>query len=208
VKGVRIYIEGGGDSTNGKAQLRLGFEALLARQKGQARSKRMGWKLVLCGGRNATADAFLVEDQARTDEIVVLLVDSEDPIADQSPNGRVGHLRRRDGWPLQDYQADRVHLMTRCMEAWVVSDPEALKGYYGQHFQDSALPKRAVLDDEPKQALDEALHSATKRTQKGEYGKIKHAGDLLQKIDATKVAKRCTSFRQFVNWLERAIAGS
>ena len=53
--GIAIYIEGGGDSSSGKAQLRMGFDALLHPQKNAARARKMGWKLVLCGGRNATS---------------------------------------------------------------------------------------------------------------------------------------------------------
>jgi hypothetical protein len=208
VKGVAIYIEGGGDSTDGKAQLRRGFEALFARQKEKARAKRMRWRLVLCGGRNSTADAFLVEDKTCNDQVVVLLVDSEAPITDQRPEGRIAHLRSRDRWDLRDEQAERIHLMTQCMEAWIVSDGDALKNYYGKDFQDSALPKRVPLDDEPKRTLCEALKTATKRTQKREYGKIKHAGELLQKIDPTKVEKRCTSFANLVTWLDQAISAA
>jgi hypothetical protein len=52
VTSIAIYIEGGGDSTSSKAQLRQGFDALLAPQKDAARARKMHWKLVLCGGRN------------------------------------------------------------------------------------------------------------------------------------------------------------
>lgn len=98
--------------------------------------------------------------------------------------------------------------MAQCMEAWIVADPEALAAYYGQQFQTSSLPKRTCLDDEAKDAVYSALDAATRHTQKGSYGKIKHAGHLLQKIDASKVSKRCTSFRQFVTWLDQAITDS
>jgi hypothetical protein len=209
VKGIVIYIEGGGDSTDGKAQLRRGFDALLTPQKGKARTKNLHWNIVTCGGRNATADAFLWRSKTSTDEVVVLLVDSEEQVADQTPAGRISHLRRRDPkWSLSDDQAEKVHLMTQCMEAWIVADPEALAAYYGKQFQISSLPKRTCLDDEPKDALYTALDAATRHTQKGSYAKIKHAGHLLQKIDASKISKRCTSFRQFVTWLDQAIANS
>lgn len=204
--GVAIYIEGGGDGRDGKAELRQGFDALLARQKTAARARNAHWKLVLCGGRNATFDAFRHASETARGEVVVLLVDAEDPVASATPAGRVEHLARRDGWDLRDAAAERVHLMTQCMETWIVADGETLAAFYGQQFHAGSLPGRKVLDDEPKPSVYAALAAATKNTQKGSYGKIKHASALLKQIRPEVVAARCASFRQFRDWLDAAIA--
>jgi len=106
---------------------------------------------------------------------------------------------------ISDEVADRVHLMVQCMEAWIVADPDALEGFYNQGFKRSKLPVRQNLEEEPKVDIYSKLDSATKETQKGSYGKIKHASELLKRIGADKVAGRCQRFRIFQAWLDRAI---
>lgn len=203
---IALYVEGGGDSEAGKAALRQGFDSLLMLQKEAARVRRMNWKTVLCGGRNATFDAFANATKRRTADFVVLVVDAEDPVTENTPNGRVAHLKARDGWAFEGVDASHVHLMTQCMEAWIVSDPDKLEELYGQGFKKNTLPKRQVLDEESKASLYSALDAATKSTKKGSYGKIKHASEILKRLRPGEVAKRCTSFRQLTLWLDAAIA--
>jgi hypothetical protein len=203
---IAIYVEGGGDSAPGKAQLRQGFDALLEPQKTAARARRMGWKLVLCGGRNATCDAFLHATKTAGAEIVALLVDAEGPVTTATPIARAGHLTTRDGWDLEGIAAECVHLMTQCMEAWIVADAATLAEFYGKNFHAAALPSRRVLDDEPKASVYAALETATRNTQKGSYGKIKHASELLRRLRPAVVATRCASFQQFTSWLDTAIS--
>jgi hypothetical protein len=205
---IAIYVEGGGDSRDSKVALRQGFDALLDRQKNAARLGKMGWKLVLCGGRGTTFEAFQYATSDGPSDIVALLVDAERPVATATPDGRVTHLTTQDRWELGGVLAERVHLMTQCMEAWIIADAEQLAAYYGKAFRAGALPKRTVLDDEPKDSLYSALRAASKDTQKGAYSKIKHASELLKRVRPDKVAARCTSFQHFTGWLDAAIAGA
>ncbi|HET7502216.1 MAG TPA: DUF4276 family protein [Kofleriaceae bacterium] len=205
---IAIYIEGGGDRANGSAMLRQGFEALLEPQKNAARERRMRWKLVLCGGRAATFDAFQYATRAARGEIVGLLVDAEQEVASAAPDGRMAHLNARDGWNLEGIASERVHLMTQCMESWIVADVEALAGFYGPRFHAGALSRRNVLDDEPKASVYAALEAATKATQKGSYGKIRHASEILKRLRPAVIATRCRSFRDFTGWLDAAITGA
>ena len=213
---IAIYVEGGGDTTDQKAELRQGFDGLLKDVKSRARAKRLGWKLVCAGGRRAAYDAFINALRTNQGAINVLLVDSEAPIAaetrkpDQDAAARVAHLTRRDGWDFSAARSERVHLMVQCMEAWIVADQEALGNYYGQYFARNALPVRQNLEEESKPDIYDKLAHATRdpRITKGEYGKIRHASQLLQSIDPTKVAQRCPRFATFTRWLTEAIEGA
>ncbi len=201
MKSIAIYVEGGGDSTNGKAALRQGFDKLFSVQKDAARNRRLRWKTVLCGGRNATYDAFLhAAKQNSAEDVLVLLVDAEGPVEDDSPGGRVAHVATRDRWKFAEPKPN-VYLMTQCMEAWIVADPDELEKYYGNGFKRNALPSRQPLDDVPKVDLFSSIQAATKGTQKGNYNKILHASELLKRIRPDVVSKRCTSFQQVLQYL-------
>lgn len=219
---VAIYVEGGGDSNQQKTELRQGFNSLMEQQLSKARAKRPRWNVVFAGGRKAAYDAFIHKLRVAGPEVLcVLLVDSEDRLdpespepRDESPEGRLNrlavdavarrdHLIRQDDWKLL-YQAspEHVHLMVQCMETWIVADPEALADYYKQGFQASTLPSRHELEEEPKTDVYRKLRAATERTQKGAYTKIKHASELLRRVDPQKIMTRCPRFRTLVRWLD------
>ncbi len=213
---ISIYVEGGGDRTSQRATLRRGLDALLQPQKKAAQAKRLGWKVVPCGGRNATSEAFRnAYRKARRGELCVLLVDSEEPIKTSPPDprssSRKDHLRNRDGWDLAGISPETIHLMVQCMEAWIAADPEALEVWYGSKFSKNKLPTRQNLEEVPKPELYKKLVSATKSTAKGAYSdenhaKLGHAPKLLEQIDPGKVRKRCPHFELLTEWLEARIA--
>ncbi len=188
---LTIYFEGGGDTAEQKAQLRQGLDAFLGAWKTRAREKRWGWKLVACGGRRQAYEAFIhARRHMASGDIILLLVDSEGPV---TVGTRAGHLRQRTGddWDLSGVPEDHIHLMVQAMEAWIVADPEALGTYYGQGFRPNALPRRQNLEDETKVDCASKLAAATRDSAKGEYHKIRHASELLKRIDTGKVRLRC-----------------
>jgi Domain of unknown function (DUF4276) len=213
MKEIAIYLEGGGDTVQQETELRLGMDALLDSPKQAARAKKLGWRTIPCGGRQQTFDAFQHALQTADEEtVLILLVDSEDGIAPEARNAeaanalaRVQHLTQREGWNLADVAPGQVHLMVRCMEAWIVADGEALADYYGKGFHAKSLPNRHNLEDEPKPDLLDKLKKATQKTQKGEYAKIKHASQLLGRVDPAKIGQRCPRFRTFTAWLSKQI---
>jgi len=202
---VAIYVEGGGNGREGKAQLRQGFDALLRKEKDAARLRRCEWRLTMCGSRGEACRAFLSSLANNPSSISALLVDAEGPLLYKTPAGRIAYLQQRDSWQLQTVAPDAVHLMIECMEAWIVADPDALQRVYGQGFRANSLPARLDLDGHQKPDLMAALEAATKETKRGGYAKIRDASDVLLRIDPDKVATRCPSFRSFRDWLTTAL---
>ncbi|HET6883222.1 MAG TPA: DUF4276 family protein [Pirellulales bacterium] len=215
MKDIAIYVEGGGDTAQQKAELRIGLDALLRPQKDAARAKRLGWRLAPTGGRQAAYEAFRAALRRRGDDtLVVLLVDSETAIDPETKDEavdakmRVEHLSQHDGWSFENADPRQVHLMVQCMEAWIVSDADALEAHYGKDFHASKLPVRPNLEEEPKGDVYTKLKNATRDTKKGEYAKIKHASKLLALIDPAKVGHRCPRFVTFINWLTDVIGSA
>ena len=201
MKGIAIYMEGGGEKPGGKIELRQGMDSLLGALKDAARSKALRWKLVPCGSRKAAFSAFSNAINSGDDAFVVLLVDSEEPVSDR-PNQ---HLALRDKWDLAFADEDAVHLMVEVMETWIIADADALATYYGQGFRRNALPRRENLENVSKRDVEHSLNRATEHTTKGRYHKIKHASDLLQRIDVSKVRRRCRHCERLFNAVTKQI---
>lgn len=203
MSGIAIYMEGGGKG-KGKATLRLGMDAFLQPLKNAAKEKKLGWKLVCCGPRNEAFRGFQAAVNNGDATVHVLLVDAEGPVnQNQSPRR---HLRDRDGWNLSFTGENTVHLMVQTMETWIVADPAALKSYYGnKDFKVEKLPSAPDLETVPKADVESSLREATEKTQKGCYQKIKHASDLLKKINAATVKKRCYHCRRLFDTLRQII---
>ena len=98
--------------------------------------------------------------------------------------------------------------MVQAMEAWIVADPVALAEYYGQGFVEGQLPKAEYLEVLSKADLMRGLDRATRSTRKGRYLKIRHASDLLKRIDANKVKTRCTHCERLFETLDRTVTAA
>lgn len=202
MSGIAIYMEGGGDSKDTKASLRTGMDGFLAELKDLAREKSWRWKLVCCGGRDQAFKGFINARSNDEATIVVLLVDAEGPVND----GPCKHLIERDGWDLAGIPEEEIHLMIQTMEAWIVADPATLRSYYGQHFNVNALPNAANPETIAKIDIVISLDRATRRAApKGIYHKIKHASQLLQKIDPMIVQNKCPSCARLFNILRNKL---
>lgn len=207
MSGVALYMEGGGPGRSGRAALRLGMDHFLRPCKLAARRRRLSWKLVPCGSRREAYRRFkkACEDSG-PNEMQMLLVDSEAPVT-LPPRE---HLQERvgDQWDLGFAKDCAVHLMVQFMETWIVADPGALADYYGRDFITSKLPRRLDLENEPKASIERALKEATKGTQKGVYHKISHAGELLKRLNQTRVHDRCRHCKRLFEALDEIIEAS
>lgn len=184
---IAIYMEGGGESTATKGSLRRGMDIFLREAKDMARARAWHWKLVCCGSRRNAFRGFEAAHKRGNDTILLLLVDSEIPTK-LPPRA---HLSKNDGWEMDQFDDNSIHLMVQIMETWLISDPDALVKFYGGGFLLGALPRRMNLEEVEKNAIEAALARATSGTQKKRYHKIKHASQLLGLINPSLVRKRC-----------------
>ena len=192
MRSISIYLEGGGDTAGTRAALRQGMDAFLQPMKQAARDKALLWKLIACGTRSEAYKGFRnAINDSEGDEVVVLLVDAEEPVNRLASD----HLRNRDGWDLGLASDDIIHLMVQTMETWIVADPNTLGVHYGQGFKTNVLPKARNLETVSKSDIAHRLKEATRQTLKGPYHKTRHASDLLKRIDAERVKKRCRHCR-------------
>ena len=188
----RIYIEGGGDSAEGKARCREGFRNLLEKCGYKGRMPQ----LRACGPRGDAYDDFNTRhnQSSESGDYVALLVDSEGPVADVSATW--AHLRNRDGWQRPAGADDeQVLLMTTCMETWLVADRDALAEHYGQGFQVSALPALNNLEARNRGDVQRGLDNATRQCST-RYAKGPQSFAALGKINPDTIQQYLPSFQR------------
>jgi len=104
-----------------------------------------------------------------------------------------------------DCSDEQCHLMVQAMESWFVADPDKLRQYYGQGFNQNALPGNPIVEEIDRHRLEAALRDAIRNlhnTRKRRYDKIEHARDLLQSVDVAKVrlaAPHCDRLFEVLN---------
>lgn len=197
---VRIYVEGGGNRDDTKTLLRQGFREFFRDLEAIARERKIGWRIVACGSREGAYKAFKIALSANPRAFNVLLVDAEEAV-ERTP---WGHLAQRDRWTCPEGATeDHCHLMVQCMEAWLIADLEALRAYYGQDFQHGAIPRTQNKETVDKEQLSSRLEQATRRTQKGEYHKIRHGTQLLTRINPALVRAACPHCDRIFTTLSR-----
>ena len=194
---VTIFIEGGGKGKDAGSQCRKGFRELLERCGFKGRMP----KLVACGSRNEAYNRFESALKASGGDIVMLLVDSEDTVADI--NRTWEHLRQRDKWQNPSGAADEVVLlMTTCMETWIIADRATLRQHFGQSLRESALP---ALDDLENRNRQDALSSLERATRNctAPYAKGPKSFAVLGKLNPDVLEQHLPSFKR-----ARSILGS
>ena len=194
---ANLYIEGGGDSKEGKIRCREGFRKLIENAGFSGRMPR----LIACGGRGAAFDDFKTAHAGQTaGDFIAMLVDSEDPVADGEKTW--DHLKIRDHWDQPEGAAEeQVLFMTTCMETWIVVDRAALQGHYDQLLQLSALLSPAESESRSRHDVQENLLHAT-RNCKNAYAKGKRSFEVLAKLDPAVLKKYLPSFVRIIRILE------
>jgi len=198
---IRIYIEGGGDFKDTKADLRRGFSLFLSEIVQMARSKSIKWNIITCGSRNSTFTNWKFALKSHPDAFNILLVDSEGPVAGDPWH----HLEIREKWANPGQGNEQCHLMVQAMEAWIIADQEALATYYGDGFNPNPLPKNPNVESISVPELVAALEVATQNTKKQKYHKTRHAPDILAKIDYKIVCEKAPHCRRLFQTIEEII---
>lgn len=200
---IKLYVEGGGKGTNKAATIRMqqGFDSFFKELKDAAREKRISFRIIPSSDTETTYKDFMLSRRASPESFNMLLVDSDEPVDKDKP-ARVFLQEKHKKWDLSEVAEERCHLMVQIMEAWFIADIDALKKFYGQGFNENAIPKTKNVETVAKETLEKALKAATAKTQKEEYHKIKHGGRLLELIDSQKVreaAFRCREIFRVIN---------
>ena len=190
-----LYIEGGGTGRSLLARFRQGWCTFFA-----AAGLAGKVKIVRGGGRDETFRRFATAIAGeRPGTVALLLVDSEGPVAAatawQHLHGQNPRWHRPKG-----AGDDRMFLMVQAMESWFLADPEALRRYFGDDFDEDALAIRPALEEVPKEEVFEALAHATApcRTR---YAKGRISFALLAEIGPARVEAACPHAAQLLNRL-------
>jgi hypothetical protein len=183
-KKIILFIEGGSDSSNG--DLRQGFSKLLAK-KVAGNMPRIN----LGGGKAQTIQKFL-KNKLKAD-LTLLLLDLDSP-----EQAREADLEANN---LSAYH-ESVFYMIQEMEAWFLSQPEILDGFFGpddngKKVSDKLPKQKAIEIIDPKNVLK----NATKKSKKGEYHEIKHGVELLKLLDLQKLEDTFADFQKLISRL-------
>jgi hypothetical protein len=197
---VIIYVEGGGekkDAKDLKSKCRKGFQKFFEKA---GLAKQMP-AIVACGSRDQAYKDFK-KALVTPDVMPMLLVDSEAPV---TQNSVWRHLWERDQWLHPTSATDeQAHLMVQCMESWFLTDKTCLEAYFGQGFQQRALPQNSKVEEIPKQDLFDGLKNATRRCKtKSSYDKGKHSFEILEKLDPAKVRAAAPYAARLIEILKR-----
>ena len=194
---AHLYIEGGGNSKDGKIRCREGFRKLLEKCGLRGRMP----SLTACGGRDSAFDRFTSAlEHGPAKGYVGLLVDSEEPLSNVDDTW--DHLARRDGWQRpRGVQNDHVLFMTTCMETWMLADHKALSAHFGQGFQPSALHPRENLENRPTGEVLGKLRHATRKCL-APYAKGPKSFAVLGKLDPATMKSCLPSFQRAVRILD------
>ena len=155
VVSVRVYVEGG-SSGKLESQCRKGFSEFFRKAGFSGHMP----KIIACGSRNNALKKFCTPlSQANSEEIRLLLVDSEDPVCPSHTPWQ--HLSYRDQWEQpRGTQEEHAHLMVQCMESWFLADVATLERFFGSGFKSRSIAKRDDIENIPKDDVYRQLKSA------------------------------------------------
>ncbi|MCX6594703.1 MAG: DUF4276 family protein [Acidobacteria bacterium] len=197
---VTLFVEGGAPpDQNGRSQGRA-FNRLCARAVKTLLGKvsKRHIDVVPCGPNRNAIEQFRSALEGQQYELPVLLVDSEGPVR-TNPLAHIAQLNSIVPGLLNE---DQVHLMVQLMEAWLLSDPDALHLYFGRGFRKREVPS-VELEEIPKASIESALAEASASCDSpyiaGQHGR--RAFEILATVDPQKLQAACPSAKRFFDYL-------
>ena len=188
---IRIYIEG-------DKKLLPGFRQFFD----QFYNRGTRIDLAMCGP-NVIAD-FTSGVKKFPGAINILLMDSEGP---DGP-GLIQKVKTHDKWDSSTNNKvtdECLNFMVQVMESWFIADREALRNYYGNGLLENQLPANPNIEQIPKEDVLQRIETATSNTGKGKYHKTKHAPQILERIDPSKVQAVAPNCARFLNYLQSLV---
>ena len=191
-----VYIEGGGTSNSLGRLFRTAWSDFFA-SAGLAGNLP---RIVRGRSRNDTFDQFRTAVRSgRREELPILLVDSEGPVA--AGRSVWQHLQANDRWARPPgVSDDQAFLMVQAMESWLLADRVALRGYFGASFRENRLPSQQDLEGISKETALQSLERATADCN-NRYAKGTVSFEVLRLIHPDAVAERCPHARTLLDFL-------
>ena len=201
---ARVYVEGGGNGNKAlRAECRRACREFFQKAGLAGRLPRV----VPGGSRKQRYDDFCTAFEILAkDAFAVLLVDSEDAVAEHA--GPWTHLknRRGDRWSRPAGATDEhAHLMVQCMEAWFLSDRDALSTVFGSGFRPDALPGQASIELIPKKDVFAGLANATRGCRRRGYRKGRDSFEVLARMDPEKLTSASPHAARLVRTLRERL---
>lgn len=202
---IKIYIEGGGNKNRGplSKKLRNGFTNLFS--KANIPTKNI--HLIACGPKGNAQKEFI--KACDKNSFCILLVDSDGPIPDGlSEFEYLKQGKNTKAWNIPSEHKDNCHLMVQAMEAWIISDIDAVKNYYGPKFDPSPISKRSDKENISTKNLEKILNQSIKNTPIKTYDKSLHSFDLIGMLSPATVRAKCPHCDRLFNTLEEKLGVS
>jgi hypothetical protein len=135
-------------------------------------------------------------------DLCFLLVDSEGPVGSTQSVWDVVARREGDRWIKPVWASDDdLYLIVQFVETWLLTDPEALRSFFGPETNVSKLPNDN-LEARNKGDIERALREATKSCRRGPY-RHGHAHAVLERVRAQRVKSLYHGNRLFEKLGER-----
>lgn len=207
-RSVRIYIEGGAPGQQRDSLFREGWRKFLTELDSVARKNGYAALHPVRGGsRDATFKSFKLHPSLHPADLGILLVDAEGPIPEgESPWDTARRTPGGASWSRPSWaNAQHLYFMVQATEAWLLTDHDALRAYFGPELRIKHLPS-TNLEQRGKAELDEALRRASVGAAKGAY-KHGQAHEVLQHVRPERV-KTLHHGARFFTGVARLIAES